>query len=150
MITHDTTDLVTACTDLEELLQRMELAVRTAGLGIWTYAVNEDRLQWNAEQHRIYGLSPQEFAESPDDWRALVLPEDRSEADQRFAELLACREVYDLRCRIRRPDAELRTILASGRHVRTERGEVKEIVGINLDITETAQSRGTWEQSSGE
>jgi HAMP domain-containing protein len=65
---------------LRESEDRLQLAVDAAGLGIWDWDVEQDRLVWDDSMYRLYGVRADEFSGALDAWSRCLLPEDVARA----------------------------------------------------------------------
>lgn len=121
--------------------QRMRLATEATQVGIWEWDLSTNRIKWDAEMFRIYGIAP-----TPDgfvgynDWREAVLPEDLMENEAILQRTVRECEHSERTFRIRRRhDGECRMI-ASVETARTNaQGQAEWVVGTNLDVTERNQ-----------
>lgn len=147
VMTQNITELKDAETRLEDTVAKLELAIRTARLGIWQLYPDTGHLEWNAQLLQIYGLSREEFGTNADGWRELVHPDDLQAADAELGQIFEGKSVYDVNFRIIRPDGELRYINASGGPVFNEAGEVVSLIGINIDVTHIRQNEIALAQS---
>ena len=55
---------------------RLQLAIDAAGLGIWDWDVEQDRLVWDDSMYRLYGVRKDEFSGAIDAWSRCLVPED--------------------------------------------------------------------------
>ena len=55
---------------------RLQLAIDAAGLGIWDWDVEQDRLVWDDSMYRLYGVRKEEFSGAFDAWSRCLVPED--------------------------------------------------------------------------
>ena len=127
-----------ACVLEEELRRqswRLELATETASIGVWQYDVLRDRLTWDAEMFRLFGVQPQEFRGGNEEFLAFVHPEDRARVEQHLAQLIHYPERFEIEFGIVRGDDTRRQIYATGRVQRDSRGAALAVVGINIDVT---------------
>lgn len=120
-------------------------AAEVAELGIWHWRLADGGLEWNDRMCAMYEISPEERARGLrfGDWQMRVHPED---VDRTVAKLNAAirgvgrfAEVF----RIVRRDGSLRFIQAVAQIDRNEHGEVRQVSGINRDITEQQQIEQT-------
>jgi sigma-B regulation protein RsbU (phosphoserine phosphatase) len=90
---------------------RLNLALKAVGMGTWEWDVLEDRMEWDARMHQLFGLEPDGFGGHFDDFLALVHPGDR----ERLGQALNFSDRPD-------PghDSEFRVVLRDGRlrHIR--------------------------------
>jgi PAS domain S-box-containing protein len=93
-------------------------------------------LYWSEEMFRLYGFDPQHGLPTWDQWMQRVHPEDhdkfRMAGDRTFLEKVHC----DVEFRIVRPDGTVKHIHASGHPVLNSNGELVQVVGTMVDITE--------------
>ena len=126
---------------INSLNQRLELAVKGAGYGIWEYAIDSERIFWDAHMYEIYGRTPATFDGSMAMLSASIVREDRDIVQARFDDMLAGRSMDDMEFRIvRASDGEVRFIEANGYLQRDSEGRAQRLVGMNRDITERRQA----------
>jgi HAMP domain-containing protein len=65
---------------LKAAFERLQLAIDAAGLGIWDWDVEQDRLAWDDSMYRLYGVRKEEFGGAFDAWCRCLVPEDRERA----------------------------------------------------------------------
>ncbi len=118
------------------LTQRLRLATRAAGLGIWDLDLDSGRLEWDAGMFRIYGLDAEQFDHSVDTWIQALAPETAERATADFRAGMRSTAPYASEFRIRRGDGSLRDIRALAQAVHDDTGEPVRVVGINEDITD--------------
>ena len=56
---------------------RLQLALDSAGLGIWDWHVEQDRLVWDDSMFTLYGVHKEDFSGVFDAWTQCIVPEDR-------------------------------------------------------------------------
>ncbi len=61
--------------------ERLQLAIDAAGLGIWDWDVEQDRLVWDDSMYRLYGVRKDEFSGAFDAWSRCLVPEDFAQAN---------------------------------------------------------------------
>jgi PAS domain S-box-containing protein len=123
----------------EESLQRSEAylaeAQRLTHTGSWAFNATTP-LYWSEENCRIWGFDPKQGL--PD--RGMVLqrihPEDRGRLLEDVQKAVRERRDYDVELRIVLPDGAVRYIHGLGHPVFSSSGELVEVVGTNMDVTE--------------
>ena len=60
--------------------ERLKLAIDAAGLGIWDWDVERDRLVWDDSMYPLYGVRKEEFSGALDAWSQCLVPEDAARA----------------------------------------------------------------------
>ncbi|PKP62956.1 MAG: hypothetical protein CVT86_06450, partial [Alphaproteobacteria bacterium HGW-Alphaproteobacteria-8] len=109
--------------------------VEAAGIGVWEYFPDEDRLVWSPAVHKIFGVPPERFTGDYGAFTGALTPEDRDVVAREF-DNLARHGVNTHEMRIRRPDGGLRWVRTFSRvAARDADGRPTRIVGTNEDIT---------------
>jgi signal transduction histidine kinase len=130
----------------EDALRRSEAylaeAQRLTHTGIWAWDPRSDRMMHCSEEiFRIYALDP---ADGMPDFETLfqrVHPEDRDLVRERTLEGVRQREERLLEYRIVLPDGAIKYIESVRRPVLDKIGNVVEVVGTSLDVTERKRSQ---------
>ncbi|HEY9828593.1 MAG TPA: PAS domain S-box protein [Stenomitos sp.] len=139
----DITERKQAEQQLAELSDRLELATQSAQLGIWEWDAQRDRLTLNDQMFVIYGLNPETFGGTYQDWIERVHPDDLSKAQFAYTPE---QTLYTKEFRIVRPNGQIRYILATSLTQRNEQGDLVRIIGSNLDISDRKQAELDLEQ----
>lgn len=124
---------------LKEAHERMGMAIRVGGLGIWDYDLAHDRLTCDEQWYRIMGRDPAQPVRDIASFRALVHPDDVdrvTEVRQTATRLVAEEQDYEMIFRIVRPDGALRWLRSAGHVVEDADGQPQRAVGFVVDITE--------------
>jgi PAS domain S-box-containing protein len=135
----DITDRKQAEVQLRHLSDRLTLAVKSGAIAIWDWNVTENILTWDDRMYELYGITPNQFTNVYDAWANSVHPDDRSFAEAALQQTLAGEKDYDIEFRVIHPDGTIRFLKAYALMERDEQGELKQMVGINYDITEHKQ-----------
>ena len=124
---------------LQELSDRLTMALESASIGCWEASLRDSSLVWDERIYDIYGLTPGTAMDYPT-WWSLVHPNDRPGLKQTIEQMLRTDEDAYIDFRILRNDGTVRTLKSSARVRRDEAGEPVSLVGINLDITDRKRS----------
>ncbi|MBD0257229.1 MAG: PAS domain S-box protein, partial [Cytophagales bacterium] len=117
--------------------ERLEMAVRAAGIGIFDWRIPEDHVLWTEQEERLFGLAPGTFGGTTGAWAAYVLPEELPEVQRQLEEHLRRQDTeLPMQYRIRRADGAIRWIEGAGKFLYADDGTPLRAVGINMDITE--------------
>jgi PAS domain S-box-containing protein len=150
-------EFVGAVTDItdrkraEEALRRSEgylsEAQRLTRSGSWAWNVRTGDTFWSQEMFRILGYDPEKMKPSLLAFIERVHPEDRPWIDQRAklesTESLGTDAGVDYR--IVREDGTIKHLHSVAHSVMNEAGEVVEVVGTSMDVTEQHQARAALE-----
>ncbi len=113
------------------------MAADVAELGIWTWTLTDDALQWNDRMFEFYSqpLSLRDNGLSYAHWYERVHPEDVDAVAAQLAAAVAGEGVYDPIFRVQGPDGRIRFIQAGAQVERDAQGRAVQVTGINRDIT---------------
>lgn len=137
----DISDRKQAEHQLQALSERLELAVESAQLGIWEWDHHENLLAWDDRMFAIYGVSPQAFEGTYQDWANWVHLEDLVQLEAETPDIISSQaKTYTQEFRIIRPNGSIRYILATASIERNSQGQPIRSVGINLDITDRKEA----------
>jgi PAS domain S-box-containing protein len=143
--TLDITGRVTAEAAQKESEERLDLAIRARGLGIFDWYIQTGKVIWSEQEEKIFGLQPGTFEGDISGWGRRVLPEDLVRMQAAMNEAMSARQRdMDFEFRIRRPDGEIRHLEGSARFLYADDGTPLRMVGINIDVT--ARKRAEEEQ----
>ncbi len=120
--------------ELQESEDRVRLATRAAGVGIWVWDVASDRIWATPESRETAGLA-RDGSLSLGDYVESALPEDRARVRLAIDETVASRGSLDIEYRVRRSDGTMRWIEAWGRVDESARGHGVRLIGVAADIT---------------
>jgi two-component system, cell cycle sensor histidine kinase and response regulator CckA len=115
-------------------------AARIAGLGSWEHDIANDRLEWDDETLRIFGIARENFGGNAAAFFALVHPEDREALKAMQVKARPSHGTTEMEYRIVRPDGAVRNIHDRGQVTRYEAGEPVQSTGMVMDVTEQRQA----------
>jgi PAS domain S-box-containing protein len=128
------------------LLNRLDLAVRAAHLGIWDWDIVANHLTWDEQMYQLYGLTPADFASAYESWLQGVHPEDRAYSDEISKQAQRGEKEYDTEFRVVWPDGSIHWLKALGQVIRSAEGSPIRMVGVNYDITAIKQAQAALEE----
>jgi len=142
----------------EEALQRSEAYLaesqRLTQTGSWAWDPATDRILYlSQEMFRIFGLEPQEISPGVAELRERVQPEDLDRVFKYVSQAVNDRRDFDVEFRIILRDGTVKHIQSSGHPVCDPNGEVIQVVGTHVDVTErkrTEQERERLRQAEAE
>jgi PAS domain S-box-containing protein len=133
----DITERRAAEQELRESEQRMRLATEATAVGIWEWNVLTNKIRWDAQMFRIYGIAPtRDGFLDYHHWTSAVISEDLADQERSLQETVQRRgqNYREFRiCRI--SDGAVRYIQAVDTVRVNAEGEAQWVVGTNLDIT---------------
>jgi PAS domain S-box-containing protein len=124
----------------EEALRRAEgylvEAQRLTHTGAWATNAVPEPLYWSEELFRLYGLDPQQGFPTHEQAVQRVHPEDRHRYAQAFHRVIHQKVDSDVEFRTVLPDGTIRHLYGLGHPILNANGDVVEVVGTTVDITE--------------
>ncbi len=134
-IASDITDRVFADEALRASEERVRLANRFAGVGVWDWDVKGNKTVWDDLMFHIYGI-PKVLPVEYETWRRVVVPEDIPPVEAGLRKVVEAGIAQDYSFRIYHGlTGELRYIRGACGPVFNEQGRVARVVGINFDVT---------------
>jgi PAS domain S-box-containing protein len=132
---------VTVAREVERKLRRSEAYLaetqRLSHTSSWAWDVRRQKFVYrSAEVYQLFGLDAQDDAMSEQTFRDLILPEDRRRVIK--AARMAIREKahFKVDFRIALPDGLIKRVHSVGHPVVDDDGEVTELIGTHVDVTE--------------
>jgi PAS domain S-box-containing protein len=111
-------------------------AAQIAGMGSWEYDIANDRLVWDDETIRIFGISRETFRGNMAALLALVHPDDREPLKAMQVCALASHGITEMEYRILKPDGVVRRVYDRGQVTWYEDGKPAQSIGMIMDVTE--------------
>jgi len=129
----------------EEALKRSEAYLaesqKFTRTGSWAFRAGTDKaVYWSEENYRIWGFDP---TQGPPDRETIVQqvhPEDREMVVKQVGDAIAVPKDHSIEFRIVLPDGEVKHIQAIAHPVIGPRGELVEVIGTHVDISERKQA----------
>jgi PAS domain S-box-containing protein len=116
--------------------ERLLLATVAGGVGIWDLDVVNNKLTWDDQMFRLYGVAPDNFGGAYETWKERVHPEDVERGDAEVQMALRGEKEFDTEFRVVWPNGTIHHIRARARVHRDAAGQPTKLIGTNYDITE--------------
>jgi PAS domain S-box-containing protein len=134
-IVQDITERKQAALKLEVINHRLRLATESAGIGVWEYEIQQNRLVWDTQMLALYGYELENFPGAYEAWSQRLHPEDKAPAERALQEALEGHHQFDTEFRLILPNGSIRHIKAYAQVMRNSKGVPTRMVGVNNDIT---------------
>jgi len=125
---------------LARAADRLAMATSAGGVGIWDYDVVNNRLVWDEQMYRLYGIQAAQFGGAYEAWQAGVHPDDRQRGHDEIQRALVGEVEFNTEFRALWPDASVRNIRARATVQRDAAGRPLRMIGTNWDITVQKQA----------
>ncbi len=133
-------EIVLRSRELQQVNQRLHRSQRIGRLGGWDMDLVEDRVRWDSETYRIFGVEASEFSGKLESFLEKIHPEDRKLFLDRKERLREGQRPGNLEFRIIRPNGEIRHLLEAVEVEHDWRGKPLQLNGIVQDITEQKEA----------
>jgi PAS domain S-box-containing protein len=137
---------VTAAKEAERKLRRSEAylaeAQRLSHTSSWAWDVRRGEFVYrSAEVYHLFGLDPEKDAVSQQPFGDRILPEDRRRVIEVTQQAIRGKSDLEVDFRIVLPDGSIKRIHSVGHSVVGSDGEVIELVGTHVDVTEQYEAK---------
>ncbi|GHC09432.1 PAS domain S-box protein [Cerasicoccus arenae] len=126
--------------ELKTVNERLALATRAGGVGVWDWDVLNDRLTWDEQMFALYGTPPVQLngIESIRQW---IHPDDVSDYFKKLQETLEGGELLNILFRVLKPDGSEGHLRAFATVERNAKGKPVRMVGTNWDISDAVKQK---------
>ncbi|MGL1936754.1 MAG: response regulator [Fibrobacterales bacterium] len=124
---------------LQKMNEQLQLAMKSANMGILEWDIISDTVTWSDEVLSIFGVTAEEFGGTFDDFITLLTPEFREPVAQQTEAFIATSKQSDvlfLEYEIEKPDGQRAWVEAKAKLYRNENGAPLRFIGISSDVTE--------------
>lgn len=138
----DITNLKNITSQLSSTKQEFKLAAKAAQLGLWKHDPVKDILEWDEQMFKIFGVAPEDFGGTRQDWIDVLHPDDREKSMNALADTINSAADLEFQFRIIKKDTkETRHIRASANTVVDKNGESAYLIGLNWDVTHIVRAQ---------
>jgi two-component system, cell cycle sensor histidine kinase and response regulator CckA len=140
-IIEDITDRKRAGSKLQESEERLKLALDSVSDAVWDWRVDTGKVYFSSRWYTMLGYDPYELPQTFETWRALLHPDDLSNAEQTISRHLNSAKPFEMEFRMRTKSNQWKWILARGKTVEKDsQGNASRMLGTHMDITERIKS----------
>ena len=151
---------VTAQHHLTEALrvekERLAMAIKAGGVGIWEFDFGRGEYLWDARMHEIYSHGPRHFRSDVapgayggtyEGFLELLHPDDVENINEQSRQAVEGSSSIECEFRIRGADGGWRHLRSLGHIARHSNGALDRIAGINWDVTEERRAAATLQKA---
>ena len=113
----------------------LQIALRASGMGLWSWDIVSESVQWSDEMFRIIGYGPDEFEPQNKIWFDAIHPDDAETTRDAFAHDVEHGDEFRRQYRVVWPDGTVRWVESQGQCVRDKDGRATLLMGVVTDVT---------------
>lgn len=125
--------------DLAIAEERLRHATDAGNIGVWDWRIPEDRLIWNEQMYRLFGVEAGSAPCNLSMFRQSIHPDDLARVEQSLGGAVRDGLDYEIEYRTARGDHP--TVLASGQVHRDASGKPVRMLGVCVDVTDQVRMR---------
>lgn len=133
--------------NLRESQARLDLALRSAGMGTWHWDIGKNRRYFDDQACFLLGIDPGTFTGQEEDFFGRLHPEDVKRVKRALSRTLKKNVPYGPVYRVNGPDGKVRYVAARGKLVRDDNGRPARLNGLIWDMTERFRMIGELRKS---
>ncbi len=119
-------------------LDHLQLALEAGRMGTWQWEIPTDSMTWSDNTFEMFGLEPDEFGGTLNDFTALIHADDHADVGLEIEQVLnGEKDAFEIESRCKRPsDGQVIWILARATVRRDSEGNPLMLIGVVTDITD--------------
>jgi len=131
----DITDVIERKDQLRKKIHQLEIATKTAKIGLFTQSLSNNKVEYNDEILDIYEVSRTKAEQDGLGWEEKIIQEDKAKAIKGYESLVnGIKTGNEERFRIDSKNGKIKHIYAVGTTTKNMEG-ASEIIGVNMDIS---------------
>ncbi len=135
-INYDITETKRVEESLQESKSQLDLALRSAQMGVWFWDIKENKRFFDKHSCTILGIDPAVFNGTEKEFFKVIHPDDMTKVLESYSRTIKSNAFYEAEYRIVWPDGSIRFVNARGRLVLDENGNPSRLNGVLWDVTE--------------
>jgi PAS domain S-box-containing protein len=129
--------------ELRESQSRLDLALRSAQMGVWRLDLIEDKRFFDDQVCRLLGIDPAKFTGTAEEFYKAVHPVDREALKAALARNIEQNLQYETEYRAVWPDGSVHYVTSRGKLVHDDKGRPVRVNGLIWDISERKRAEET-------
>ncbi|MGA9379991.1 MAG: PAS domain-containing protein, partial [Phormidium sp.] len=122
---------------LNEISERLSLALKSGAIGCWEWNIVQNTLLWDDRMYELYGVTKDSDTRLVYDiWATGLHPDDRDASETLIQQTVLGKAEFDPEFRVIHPDGSIHFIKAFGLVLRDAEGNPQKMIGVNFDISD--------------
>lgn len=131
-----TSDIFEKNKQLKVSEERFQLALESSGMGIWSWQLAENVIEWDRSMFTLFGLTEQKSLNSYESFLAHLHDEDRDRVFEEVAQAIERKHGFDTEYRVVWPDNSIHFISSRAKIIFDEGDVAISMIGTCWDVTE--------------
>ncbi|MDD1474565.1 PAS domain S-box protein, partial [Dolichospermum sp. ST_sed4] len=121
---------------LRNLSDRLNLAIKSAQIGIWDWDIVNDHLVWDERMYELYGVNSSDFLGVYQAWESGLHPDDLLFSRTAIQQAIEGEKDFEPEFRVVWTDGTIKFIKAYAIVQRDQQGKAQRMIGTNFDISQ--------------
>ena len=143
----DVSERVLAREALRESQKHLDLALQSAGMGVWSFDMITNTRHYEDQTCRLLGIDPSTFTGTPNEFFRIVHPDDLDMLKNTLARAIEQNIPYDLEYRVVWPDGSIHYISSRARIDRGDDNQALRLMGVLWDVSERKHAEEAFRES---
>ncbi|QEN04332.1 EAL domain-containing protein [Thiospirochaeta perfilievii] len=135
-ISERTKELLDINSELRKSRLHLLEAQKIGQMGSWEWDIIEDKIVWSNEVYKIFGVDPESFNATLDNYMSFVHPDDQKMLGEKVQQSLATLNPYTVEHRVLLTDGSIKFVFGKGKVETNKNGKAVRLFGIVQDITD--------------
>jgi PAS domain S-box-containing protein len=135
-ISRDVSDIIAKEEALRITEERSNLALKSSGVGTWSWDILKNSIFWDDFIHPLFGLTPGTFPGHYEDFLAMLHVDDRDRVTQEVARAVEVNAPFDTEYKVVWPDGSVHVLGSRAKVYWDTEGQPLRMTGVCWDITE--------------
>lgn len=127
--------------ELHKMTERLSIATRAGGVGIWDWDLTNDQMVWDTQMYRLFGFNAGPYGNAYETWQKSLHPDDVETVSDAIENALSVGKEFDTEFRVIWPDGTVHYIHGLAYVERNEANYPMRMIGTNWDITESKHAQ---------
>jgi len=131
---------------LQASTERAQIAVESAGMGVWDWIPEESKMVWDKKLFQLYGYPNEYDVTANDAWHKALYPDDVARVMSESRDMMAKGLNKKIDYRVVLPNGGLRHFRSQARIIKDDKNEVTRVIGVTHDVTNDVMAeKKLWE-----
>jgi PAS domain S-box-containing protein len=141
LLIKEVTERKKAEAEILTLKDRLVIATKAAGVGIWEWDILSNEIIWDDNMRLLFRMYDGGYKDEKEAWKKSVYPDDLTRVEEKIKKAIDDKIEFEDEFKIKWPCGQTRYIKVNSAVVRSENGRPLKMIGTNWDITEVTTKK---------